>query len=150
MKFESLMGFQAESKSETGLELSFCQSNSVCDREYMDIVNHKLHLNPRGKRLKGTCSKWPKLIRELKAVVLFGVRFQDIIQPIATSRLCPELRTLSKGKDLLAMEVDMLQELCRDSGLRKTETLRRSLSRVHISGDRLTFLMLVQNHLMVA
>jgi hypothetical protein len=113
---EGLTEFQGELEKSPGLQLNFDRASEVFGWEYLDVVNRKLHPHPRRTQLKSTCGKWPKLMREIGAVVLFGVCFQEVIRPIANGRLCPGLQFLPKGKDLLAMEVSMLQQMYWESG----------------------------------
>ena len=119
--FEGLMATQEELAKETGLEINFDRANHLHGWEYLDLVNRKLHPQPRRTQLRDTCGRWPKLMREINAVVLFGVRFQEAIQPTADVRLCPRLKTLPKGKDYLAMEVNTLQKLYLESGSSEQE-----------------------------
>lgn len=114
--FEGLTAFQEKLQDSPGLELNMNHASEIVGWEYMDIVDRRLHPYPRKTQLRKTCGKWPKLIRELDAVVLFGVCFQEVMKPSANDRLCPGLQFLPKGKDFLAMEASMLQKLYRESG----------------------------------
>lgn len=84
--------------------------------EYMDLVEEILRPELRELRLRRTCGEWPKLMRELSAIVLFGVRFSEAIQPVTANQLCSRLQYLPVGNDYLAMEVQTLQRLYRESG----------------------------------
>jgi hypothetical protein len=111
---EGLTEYQEELENSPGLELIRDRASKLFGWEYMDVVKRKLHPRPRKTQLKSTCGKWPKLKRKIGAVVLFGVCFQDVIGPIADGQLCPVLQFLPKGKDHLAMEVCMLQDIYRE------------------------------------
>lgn len=131
--FEGLMEFQEELNNSPGLELNFDRGSEVFGWEYLDIVNRKLHPHPRRTQLRITCGKWPKLMRELGAVVLFGLCFQEVIRPIANGRLCSGFQCLPKGKDLLAMEACMLQEMYRESGSsEENEVAQMTLAGTHL------------------
>jgi hypothetical protein len=127
--FEGLTEYQEELENSPGLELIRDRACKLFGWEYMDVVKCKLHPRPRKTQLKSTCGEWPKLMRKIGAVVLFGVCFQDVIRPIADGQLCPELQFLSKRNDLLAMEVCMLQDLYRED---ETEVAQVTLAGTYL------------------
>lgn len=131
--FEGLMATQEELAREVGLEVNFDRANHLHGWEYLDLVNRKLHPQPRRTQLKNTCGRWPKLMREINAVVLFGVRFHQAIQPTADARLCSRLKMLPKEKDYLAMEVTTLQKLYLESG----SSEQQDLAQLTLSGTQL-------------
>jgi hypothetical protein len=114
---DALEAFQAEyAKNATSVELGFDKASHTYGWQYMDLVKKKNSMHLRDAKLESTCGGWPKLMRDIDAVVLFGVHFGEVIQPTTNTRLCGGFQLLPKGKDLLAMEVSTLQELYEEGG----------------------------------
>ncbi|KAF1971922.1 hypothetical protein BU23DRAFT_569422 [Bimuria novae-zelandiae CBS 107.79] len=113
---EALQATQEDLEKEAGFEVTLDRGYRVSGWEYRSLVDRQLHPKPGRTKLARTCGEWPKLMRELGAVVLFGDCFQDVFRPRIDSDLCCALKTLPKGKDLLAMQAATLQELYDKSG----------------------------------
>ena len=115
-QFEGIQANQEEFARESGWELRGDSMTHLYGWEYMDFVNRKHLLKLRGTQLRKTCGGWPKLIREVNTIALFGVDFGSIIEPIKDAQICESRSTLPCQKDYLAVETTTLKRLYQESG----------------------------------
>lgn len=132
-QLEGIMANQEEFAKEPGWELKLDRASHLYGWEYMDLVKRKHDLKLRGIQLRKTCGGWPRLMRELDAVVLFGVGFDSIIQPALGAALCSEMTMLPCQRDYLAMEVFTLERLYVESGA----SVHTGIAQVTLSGTHL-------------
>ncbi|KAF2814371.1 uncharacterized protein BDZ99DRAFT_516970 [Mytilinidion resinicola] len=116
--YSMLEGFMAQTIdiAKTGVEMKLNWKKHVQGWEYMDLVNRKLNPRLRETELKSTCGNWPELARDRNAVILFGNRLQNIIDPHPSVRLCKQFKELPKYKDYLAIQSTTLEEMYLESG----------------------------------
>lgn len=105
--FHVLDGFKerVEDMNIDGIDLMMSMRKFTYGNEYMNLV-HKRYSEPlKEALLKKTCGRWPDYARAINAVVLFGTDFGELFRPLRGHYICPQFRTMPRGKDLLAVEV---------------------------------------------
>lgn len=85
--------------------------HSTCGWEYMDVVNSSRHILPKSVKLRGSCGRWHRYAKDIKALVLFGSNFGDILAPASPDAVCPLFTSVPKDHSYLAIRVDTLQAL---------------------------------------
>lgn len=80
--------------------------------EYRGLVYSYPDQEPAHREtLNNDCGRWPDLVRDLGAVVLFGTNFPSVLQPCGSIPRCLNCRDLPSGKSLLAVSADLILNL---------------------------------------
>lgn len=99
-----------------GIELNKLNSREVYGWEYVDLIQARAIMHPRQAKLRETSGKWAEYARGLEAVVVFGARFGEMIQPNDMTATCRHLSSSPEGYDYLCMEASTLHNFCNNSG----------------------------------
>lgn len=81
--------------------------------EYKAVVEQRSPFHLKQTHVAKTSGGWPKLVRDIDALILFGSGFGNVILPrMNESRsLCHKWQTLPQEKDYMATTVSMLDDL---------------------------------------
>ncbi|KAI0546640.1 hypothetical protein F4679DRAFT_406296 [Xylaria curta] len=85
--------------------------------EYMAIVEDWSPMPLKELEIHKTCGGWPRLARDVNALVLLANGFGELIRPIDNQKiLCHQWKTLPQNKDYIAVPVNVLLRLYRLAG----------------------------------
>jgi hypothetical protein len=122
---------QAQSISvekDSKLEIHTTWQERLLGYEYKAVVEDWSPMPLKELEIRKTCGGWPKLVRDINALVLLANGFGDLIRPVEKeASLCYQWKTLPQGKDFMAVPVKILHDLyslagCRESKERLTST----------------------------
>ncbi|KAI1746156.1 hypothetical protein F4680DRAFT_400578 [Xylaria scruposa] len=99
------------------LEIHASWQERLLGYEYMAIVEDWSPMPLKELEIHKTCGGWPKLVRDVNALVLLANGFGDLIRPIDSQKiLCHQWKTLPQNKDYIAVPVNVLLGLYRLAG----------------------------------
>lgn len=103
--------------------------------EYMAVVEDRSPMPLKELEISKTCGGWPKLVRDVNALVLLASGFGDLIRPIDNQGvLCHQWKTLPRDKDYMAVPVDLVLGLYSLAGCRKTKK-RLTATNLQLHGE---------------
>lgn len=100
-------------KSNGGIEVKDTWHTTIFGYEYKAVVLNRGPFHPKRRDLKSTSGGWPRLIRDIDAIVLLADGFGDLIVPAVNEKdkLCSRWKRVPEGQDYLATTVQVLKEL---------------------------------------
>ncbi|KAI0410549.1 hypothetical protein F5X98DRAFT_381673 [Xylaria grammica] len=125
---ELLQAQSISAEKNSKLEIHATWQERLLGYEYRAVVEDWSPMPLKELEIYKTCGGWPKLVRDVNALVLLANGFGDLIRPIDNqTSLCHQLKTLPQGKDYMAVPVKVLLGLyslagCRESKKRLTAT----------------------------
>ncbi|GAW18451.1 hypothetical protein ANO14919_079270 [Xylariales sp. No.14919] len=125
---ELLQAQSISAEKNSKLEIHATWQERLLGYEYRAVVEDWSPMPLKELEIYKTCGGWPKLVRDINALVLLANGFGDLIRPIDNqTSLCHQLKTLPRGMDYMAVPVKVLLGLyslagCRESKKRLTAT----------------------------
>ncbi|KAI1127754.1 hypothetical protein F5Y10DRAFT_265772 [Nemania abortiva] len=110
--------YDRKSKS---LQLGLPSKTSVSGWEYMEVVRNCKRLSPRMIDLRNTCGRWNDYAKDIRALVLFGANFGDVLKPACSDTVCSNFSSLPSDGCYLAVRVDVLEDLFNQQGSLKDQ-----------------------------
>ncbi|KAJ8129570.1 hypothetical protein O1611_g4058 [Lasiodiplodia mahajangana] len=109
-------------KDKAPLEMHSTWQERLLGYEYMGIVQDRSPMPLKQLEIHKTCGGWPRLARDIDALVLLANGFGDLIQPIDKENvLCHQWKTLPRHKDYMAIPVKILLDLYSWAGCCQTK-----------------------------
>ncbi|CAG9986760.1 unnamed protein product, partial [Clonostachys byssicola] len=102
--------------SKAFLKLKLDTGHSLSGWEYMDVLGNIRHMEPKSIDLRRNYGRWNNFAKDIKAIVLFGAEFGDLLQPATQDGLCPALTSLPRDECYLSVRVDTLINLFNKQG----------------------------------
>ncbi|KAK0741807.1 hypothetical protein B0T21DRAFT_120082 [Apiosordaria backusii] len=85
--------------------------------EFRAVAEQRSPFRRKKCKVNMSAGRWPSLIRDIDALVLFGNGFGDLIKPSSNDAgLCSMWKTVPKNKDYLATTVKIVQDLYNVAG----------------------------------
>jgi len=109
---EILIDYEAEKADREGIWLSthhLKPGQTIVGYDFCDIATRANRVEPRLYRLKK--QGWVKFIRSIKATIIFGDGFGELLKPRNLASVCPRWTTIPQGIDYLATSVAVLKRL---------------------------------------
>lgn len=125
---ELLQAQSISAEKNSKLEIHATWQERLLGYEYKAVVEDWSPMPLKELEIHKTCGGWPRLIRDINALVLLANGFGDLIQPIGNQTgLCHQWKTLPRGKDYMAVPVSIFLGLyslagCPESKKRLTAT----------------------------
>ncbi|KAI0445764.1 hypothetical protein F4803DRAFT_107245 [Xylaria telfairii] len=125
---ELLQAQSISTEKNSKLEIHATWQERLLGYEYKAVVEDWSPMPLKELEVRKTCGGWPRLVRDVNALVLLANGFGDLIRPIGDQTgLCHQWKTLPRGKDYMAVPVKVLLGLyslagCRESKKRLTAT----------------------------
>lgn len=133
--YSTLDGLWAHNHASSGgakpLKLGFELGQNVQGWEYMDVLEDSKWMAPKSTSLQRSSGHWHQYARDIRALILFGANFGDILLPASPSAMCSEYTSLPRDECFLAVRVDSLEYLFHRQGSledQKKLTDKRSFS----------------------
>ena len=117
---EQLIDHQHASATEDGVAIKSRKAKyrHLEGWEYSDIIEDKDPLLPRYNTLAQS-EGWVQLVTEIRAVVLFGDGFGDLITPAQGQKMCAKWASIPKGMDYLAIDSKLMKQLMEEGDQQK-------------------------------
>ncbi|KAI1305661.1 hypothetical protein F5Y03DRAFT_148704 [Xylaria venustula] len=125
---ELLQAQSISAEKNSKLEIHATWQERLLGYEYKAVVEDWSPMPLKELEILKTCGGWPRLVRDVNALVLLANGFGDLIRPIDNQTgLCHQWKMLPRGKDYMAVPVQVLLGLyslagCRESKKRLTAT----------------------------
>ncbi|KAI1130620.1 hypothetical protein F5Y10DRAFT_262958 [Nemania abortiva] len=110
------------SEKNTNLEIHATWQERLLGYEYMSVVRDWSPMPLKELEVHKSCGGWPRLARDINALVLLGSGFGDLIRPIDDQEiLCHQWKSLPRDRDYMAIPVKVLLALYSSAGCRQTK-----------------------------
>ncbi|GAA88750.1 hypothetical protein AKAW_06864 [Aspergillus luchuensis IFO 4308] len=100
---EKIMDHQAEIMGAGGGASLNTSRGNLEGWDFKDLATQEDPLYPRLYKLGIRGKSWVDFIRDIRAAVLFGTGFGEILRPVDNTQLCPYWSSLPEGKSYLAV-----------------------------------------------
>jgi len=98
---EQVIEYQNKVAGHNGINLKVRLRKHIEGWDFVDLTKDRI-VYPRVATIQRLGYGWVDLVRSINAITLFGRGFGEIIRPAENASLCPEWKTLPKGKFYLA------------------------------------------------
>ncbi|KAH6982254.1 hypothetical protein BKA56DRAFT_368051 [Ilyonectria sp. MPI-CAGE-AT-0026] len=118
---ELLQAQSISAEKNSKLEIHATWQERLLGYEYKAVVEDWSPMPLKELEILKTCGGWPRLVRDVNALVLLANGFGDLIRPINQSSLCHEWKTLPQNMDYIAVPGKVLLGLYSLAGCRQTK-----------------------------
>ncbi|RYP34301.1 hypothetical protein DL767_004295 [Monosporascus sp. MG133] len=119
---ELLQAQSMSTEKNSKLEIHATWQERLLGYEYKAVVEDWSPMPLKELEIHKTCGGWPRLVRDVNALVLLANGFGDLIRPIDNQKiLCHQWKTLPRNKDYMAVPVKVLLGLYSLAGCRQTK-----------------------------
>ncbi|KAJ8122133.1 hypothetical protein ONZ43_g1593 [Nemania bipapillata] len=118
---ELLQAQSVSAEKNSKLEIHGTWQERLFAYEYKAIVEDWSPMPLKELGIRKTCGGWPKLVRDVNALVLLANGFGDLIRPIGNQSLCHQWKALPRELDYMAVPVNVLLSLYSLAGCRQTK-----------------------------
>jgi hypothetical protein len=78
--------------------------------EFKAVVEGQSPFRQKAVTVDKTCKKWPSLVRDVDALVLFANGF-GVLQLLSDTGMCQMWRRVPRGRDYMAASIEILEDL---------------------------------------
>ncbi|KAL6409769.1 hypothetical protein AUP68_06164 [Ilyonectria robusta] len=118
---ELLQAQSISAEKNSKLEIHATWQERLLGYEYKAVVEDWSPMPLKELEILKTCGGWPRLVRDVNALVLLANSFGDLIRPINQPSLCHEWKTLPRNMDYIAVPGKVLLGLYSLAGCRQTK-----------------------------
>lgn len=110
---EQMIDQQAQASREDGFEvkLKLSPRRQLEGFDFLDLVEDRDPILPYIYTLDDFGTGWVDFVRTLKAIVIFGKGFGELMKPKNSAKICSEWRTVPKNRDYLTVSTAILRDL---------------------------------------
>lgn len=121
---EKMIDYEINANGQQGVKVKFRARTHLEGWDFKDLAMDNDPFYPRVARLQAIGKGWVDFTRSIHAIVLFGKKFGEIIQPAETCKTCDYWAQVPKGTYYLAVSVPDLNEIIDMHGDPQSNPLR--------------------------